>query len=369
MLFEIDSSIKNIDPSNQSHADGIETLLSTYRKQNHVIFMRLADVPILVKKIGHLLSAGSRLALTSLYNNLPEYKKLSEKVNRKVIVYVEDEKKNGILRQGMTWHVPIQKFSSLNIVESALIGEDSSDAEILLEFAEHYLADEDFKNFVAKARTLNGGGANTNKTLISYLKKEHSPCLCVTDSDKFHPKFRESSTTKKCRNTASQHPNHLVEHFELSEREMENLIPRDLLKKVAKQGGGFFKTVESEIISTDEHWKYVDMKNGASSKWINKQDAPTLKYWVKASKFFNRRIASCPFCGSTGQIDEETQCECSYIPGLGNSILTDVISYIQQQKTSLTLREMKNDLRWKAIARIVFEYSVAPKMNERVRQV
>jgi len=364
MLFEFDSSIRNIDPNDPNQTDGIETLLSTYRKQNHVVFMRLADVPILSKKIGSFLSAGSRAALTTLYNNLPEYKIISEQIKRKIVVYIENKEKNGVFKEKEIWHIPLQKFSSTNIVESALIGEDPSDAEILLEFARHYCEIEKLRNFITKARLLNGGGANTSKTLATYLKSEHSPCLCVTDSDKYHPNFRESSTTKKCREIATQHSNHVVEHFSLSEREMENLVPRELLKKVAKKDS-FFETIESEILSDHEHWKYLDIKNGVHFKWIKKQDGPTEKYWKKSVKFFERRIKICPQCKATGILDDENECTCTFVSGLGNSILSNVVLHMQRQKPTLNLRDMQEDIRWKDIARTVFEYSVAPKAGEK----
>lgn len=364
MLFEFDSSIINIDPNNINQTNGIETLLSTYRKQNHVVFMRLADVPIISKKIGTSLSAGSRAALTTLYNNLPEYKVISEKFKRKIIVYIEDENKKGIFKKNESWYIPLKNFSSANIVEAALIGEDPSDAEILLEFARHYGETEKLRSFITKARLLNGGGANTSKTLTTYLKSEHSPCLCVTDSDKYHPKFRESSTTKKCREIVTQHPNQVVEHFSLIEREMENLVPKELIKKVARKDD-FFELIESEILSNDEHWKYLDIKSGVSFKWIKKQDDPTNKYWKKSTKYFERRIKACPTCKSTGILDDENECTCSFIPGLGNNILSNVISHMHRQKPSLNLRDMQVDIRWKDVAQTVFEYTVAPKAGEK----
>jgi hypothetical protein len=366
MLFVLDPTIKNIDVDNINHVGGLENIMSAYRKQSHVVYMGMADLNFVMARTKEYLSSAGRAAINSLFNRLPEYKNLALSVDRKVIVYLEGERQKGVFRDANDWYVPLQNFSQFSIIESAILGEDGTDSEMVIVLAEHYIQLSNFNNFVTRARLMNGGGSRTPDTLERYLIDDHSPCLCITDSDKYHPGFRESSTTKKCRDLAKKTSAKVIEHYSLKEREMENLIPLAIVKRVAGNGS-FFNIVEGNILNDVSHWSYVDMKEGISHKWIMKQDSPTQQYWKKASKYLKAKIKSCHTCSATGVLEGDVVCDCSRVVGLGNAILANIIAGMKQNQTKLNLRNMSDDVRWQEIAKLTFEFTVAPKVAERAR--
>ena len=220
------------------------------------------------------------------------------------------------------------------------------------------------KGFFLNARKMCGGGSETANTLTNYLKTESSPCLCLTDSDKLHPNYKKSPTVQKCEEVERTSIQKIVKYHCFEEREIENIISHDLLKKIpnAQQ---FINELSRHIIEEDAQWKYVDIKDGVDVNWIEKKDSATRQYWKKAKAELESRKDRCFDCKKKTRQQTDV-CPCGKISGLGNRVLVDVISFLNQSNTRINLKLLANDLRWEAIAKLTLDFTIAPQ-KERVR--
>ncbi|MFZ6731303.1 hypothetical protein ACO0LG_05195 [Undibacterium sp. Ji42W] len=352
-----------MDPNDIKQNAGMEALLTCFRRRSHVLFFRIKDLDGIVPKLKPTLSLSSQATLNALRNRLSEYRLLSDLVARKIVVYIENEIRFGVQRIGNDWHIPLNFFADNSIIETAVIGENPSDVMLLLKFAECYIEREKIHGFFPNARAICGGGSVIAASLSSYLRTESSPCLSVTDSDKLHPKFKQSIVTKRCIEIVNKAANKVAEHISLEEREIENLIPHDLIKRI-ENANVFINQINSIVVEDPGHWKYIDLKQGLALDWVARQDSETKKYWKKAEAELNRRKKGCCLC-KNGEAKEKL-CECTKILGMGDNVLANAIDILSNNPLKLNLKLMQTDLRWEKIAKAIFDFTIAPK-GEKVR--
>jgi len=359
MLLQFDSSIKNFDVNCVKQSRALETLLGAFQSNQHVIFIDLNDLRFLKEHVKEVVSASSRVALQSLMNRAVEYQSLLSVIEYKIIVYLADAYRQGVNRQGNTWFVPLEYFAGSGIIQSAILGENDLDAELFIHFAQIYQYRQRLNSFLLAGRPKSGGGSGTPRTLTNYLRHEYSPCLCVTDSDKLHPGYKQSSTSRNCRR-AAQIKNRVVEYISLEEREIENLLPVDLLKKVVSIDD-FSREFDNNVIEGDNFWKYIDLKEGVSLKWIEKRDPVTQQFWKKAKSSLSRRVKNCGFCKELEGEAEKEKCHCSTIKGLGDQVLERVVTYLNENQPKFTSKLLQDDNRWERLGKMVFDFSIAPR--------
>jgi hypothetical protein len=359
MLLQFDSSIKDFDDSCLRQGRALETILGAFQANQHVIFIEMDDCRLLQRRAEKVISVSSRIALRTLMNRAVEYQSLLGIIEYKIVVYLENEKQNGVVRLGNVWHVPLQYFSLGGLLQSTILGENDLDAELFIHFARLYQYNLQLSSFLLAGRPKSGGGSGTPKVLTNYLRHEYSPCLCVTDSDKLHPRYQQSGTSRNC-SRASQIRNRVVEYISLEEREIENLIPLDLLKKLIPTEG-FLREFNSYVLDGDDFWKYIDIKAGVSLKWVQKRDPVTQEYWKKAAVSLARRKKNCKFCKAADGKEEGNACYCSKIEGLGNEVLQKVVAYMEASHPKFASKLLQADTRWEKLGQIVFDFAIAPK--------
>jgi len=144
----------------------------------------------------------------------------------------------------------------------------------------------------------------------------------------------------------------------LEEREVENLLPIALLEKVTDLRR-FVAEARSHNLAEEEIWKYLDLKEGVSLKWIQKQDLPTRRFWQAAESSFERKLRGCSFCKKR-KSHEKDDCGCCRVVGLGSKILTEAVNYLTLHDTRMNLRLLEMDTRWEKVGKVVFDFTVAP---------
>lgn len=354
MLFILDSSVGHIDLTCLEQNRALENLLGSYQNQNHLIFMPLKELRDFSARISEHLSYGSRVVLSTLYNKAPEYKGLVDIIDYKCIVYASDQEEN-VYRDGNVWHVPLRYFSRSGLLQSVVMGEGDLDPHLYYQFADFYRKKNGIGSFFPKARLQAGGGSGVPEALKDYLNSEFSPCICVTDSDKFHPKYKKSLTAGKCEIVIGGRKN-IVEYIQLEEREVENIIPKDLLAKfsdVARLEG----CCNNFMLENSEHWYYLDLKDGFSINWVAAQDQETQKYWLKLKTQLEKDKKRCVRCEAA---TDSKDCACNKMPGLGSRILEHSVKYLRDNGSHVCMKLLINDLRWERIGKAVFDFAIAP---------
>lgn len=360
MLLQFDSTLKDFDDSCMKQGRALEVLLGAFQANQHVIFIEMDDLRALEKRAGGVISASSKVALKTLMNRAVEYQCLLGVVEYKIVVYLEDDVRKGIIRQGNTWLVPLQYFAGSGLIQSTILGENDLDAELFIHFGKIYQYKLRLDSFLLVGRPKSGGGSGTPRTLTNHLRHEYSPCLCVTDSDKLHPGFHRSSMSRQCFR-AAQIKNRVIEYISLEEREIENLIPINLLKKVVAMDE-FLREFGNHILDGEDFWKYVDIKEGFNLKWLLKRDLVTQAYWKKAGTVFSRRLKSCKFCANIDADDKaKDACHCINISGMGDGVLEKVVSYMNVNHPKFTIKLLQDDTCWEKLGQIVFDFTIAPK--------
>jgi len=360
MLFQFDSSIRDFDPACAKHGRALETLLGAFQTNQHVIFIEMSDLRILQQRAHGAISLGSRIALQKIMNRAVEYHSLIDTVVYRIIVYIEDIKEpRGVVRQQNTWLVPLHFFSDGGLLQSAILGENDLDAELFLHLAAIYQYQKKLGSFLLKGRPRSGGGSGTPRVLTSYLRHEYSPCLCVTDSDKLHPTYQQSSTSRNCGRVA-QVKQRIVEYIGLDEREIENLLPLNFLKKIAPVED-FLRDCGNAQIDVNKFWNYIDIKRGVSLSWIEKKDEETKKFWQKPAASLSRRKNHCAFCKDNKDENEDREpCHCCSIKGLGDNLLEKTVAHMDANPPKFTAKLFDEDKRWEKIAQAVFAFTIAP---------
>lgn len=370
MLFVFDSSMKDVDASELDQCSALENILRAFQTSCHLLFISMVDLNFIKKNTSEHLSSVGKTALQTIYNRAPEYKKLIEKIDYKVVIFLNKPQDQLISRVGNTWNVSLLFLANSGILETLVMGENDLDAKLLLEFARQYAQKNPISGTVIKARKKGGGGSNTPSELVSYLDSEYSPCLCVTDSDKFHPGYSQSLTSRACKEAVSTRQR-ICEYIEFEEREIENLIPIEVLDKVVDIKD-FSERLEAIPNWNDDQWKYLDLKSGVSLRWILRQnDDGTKRYWNGVQSYLESKRRKCSLCPkieiNIGTAAEDV-CSCEEIKGVGSKALERTVKYLEDHSPKVTKKLFENDLRWESIGKAAFEFAIAP-VGERVRAI
>jgi hypothetical protein len=361
MLFVFDATVANIDTECLIQIRAIENLLGAFQGRNHMVFGDMKILRILIERLSPVISASSRVMLTMMLNGAVEAKTGLDQIEYKVNVFLDEEKPR-LFKQGNVWHVSLKYLGESGLLQSAIIGENELDAELFLILAELYRRRHRIRLFGTKARIKGGGGSGLPQAMEAYLDSETSPCLSISDSDKYHPTCELSLTVKRCRKIATER-NAVVEYLHLEEREIENLLPREVLEQIVDLDR-FLSECDNLMAKMPQLWPYADLKNGPSLKWIKARDGQTQTFWKQFQSQLEKKRGRCRLCDPEDEAISDV-CACSQIKGFGPGLLEKAISYLKDTPPHVVLRLLANDLRWERIGRIAFNFALAP-LGERV---
>lgn len=354
MLYVFDPSLILININSHIHIRALENLLGAYQSRQHLVFSPMKELRALSSLVGPHLSAPSRAMLQTMLNNAVEQKQFVDSLEYKVVVFI-DSARPQISRNGKVWHVSLDFIADSGILQSAFIGENELDAQLFLLLAELYRIKYKFRGYGIRGRPKGGGGSTLPGEIETYLKVERSPCLSISDSDKFHPNADVSDTVKKCTKIV-QEQHRIVEYIWLEEREVENLLPWKILEKIVDVST-FLDACDGLFARNPTVLPYADLKHGVGLRWIKCRDVPTRKFWQTVENGLERNMKSCMTC--KGSMPEgDLTCRCTHIGGFGPALLDKCVNYIKENSMPLVLRLFDEDLRWEPIGKVAFNFAV-----------
>jgi len=362
MLFILNSTIQNINPESEVQCRSLCSLLMAYQSGHHMLFIEMDDLRILRERLGKSLGIAGEKALQSLYNKLPTFKAVVSQVSSAVIVHIDENEGAVPIKKEGSWYVPITYFAP-GVLQSVILGENDRDAELYIQLAKQYRDEKKIFGYHPAARPRSGGGSGIVKVLENYIASEVSPCLCITDSDKFYPGSGKSTAVRGCEEL-SQTNTRILEYLLLEEREIENFLPKSLLERANPDFEYFVEKVNSIKGYKHDMWSYLDLKEGIKLDWIQKRDAPTQEYWSCVKEHLEQQRAKCNKCKNTSGVN----CTCCMITGIGDKVLDKCINFLQNNPPRLKKGVFQSDTRWHAVGKLAFSFLIAPSgENARVR--
>jgi len=370
MYIFLDKSLLDLDLDSPDNLSKIEFLLTGYAEGNYIISASRALLNFFIENKN--LSRMARDAAAFAYKNFTMIHGFLEKIPFKIII--KDKKE--IVNTENQWILSLQDISYGFCVGGILIlGENLNDSKFLNFTAKHYqIKSELLSKFNIINNFHGGGGSTTSNELDNLLNKKLNPIFCFLDSDKVSPHCNDSDTAKRCIKSISK--NSWISKFCSTNmyREAENLIPYSLLKNINQ-----FPISNIENIKIIEQkynltiYPYIDIKNGLTSKFINRimqTESPKKLFWDNIINNLKNEKIQMECNKVNGECQIHTQLEkniCQILPVGTHKTLDQTIKLLEEMEIKDSFEIIKDDptsKEWFEIGEIVFWLSCAlPKIR------
>ncbi|WP_374574783.1 hypothetical protein [Acinetobacter sp.] len=370
MYIYLDESISNLDLEHPDNLSKIEFLLAGYAEGNYIL-----NAPrILLRNFldNSNLSKIARNAAVYAYQNFSMMNAFLEKIPYKIIV--KDER--DINNTNNQWILSLKDVKYGFLVHGIVIlGENLNDSKFLNFTAKHFQKTcDEYKPFILMNHFHGGGGSTTCNELDNLLSRKLNHIFCFLDSDKESPVCNHTPTAKKCIKSINQ--NSWIAMFASTNhfREAENLIPSSLLEKI--EGFPLSNLIKIKEIEKKHQlifYKYIDIKNGLTKKFlnrINQTESPKKAFW---DHIVNKLAAEgihmeCNIVD--GVCNVHTQLEdnvCQILPAGTKKTLDNTINVLEQMSIDESFNIIKDDPSneaWLDIGQTTFWLSCAlPKIR------
>lgn len=356
MLIILDESILPllINPSSAA-IDNIDSILTCHFKRLHFVYC----TPKTIKKILSFenldLNKRQRTSFEQLLSHCRVSKDILDKVSHRIIISGHPtEKTQHDITVGTVWNYSINEDLSWLIQPTNIYGEHLSDVHFMESSAIYYAMKIKLnQNNIRIKKDMTGGCGNVF-SIVSGKAREKQPSAfaIVIDSDKTFPEKKPTINYEECVQAASKiAPPHLI-HL-LDEREMENIIPLELLEAAFSESSDSplpWKKIDQLAgfnREHPEHYKYIDIKNGECETTINNSKHHCVRFFSHIKR------------GETCNSHKESACLC-LTPGLGDKTLEKINNYISRV-SSHKLSEMKfhkNKNGWDSIGKLILSLSL-----------
>jgi hypothetical protein len=360
LLFVLSDSLESVcNGSTSPSLEGIQNLLVAVRNGHHLLYGSRKLLSNLSQN--QVLSQRERATALELLNKLSELSGLSNQVIRKVVVTFDRTLNNVMPNQFV---ISASDLVSKYHDDSVLLGENHIDTEVLVKSSIHYRIHNKLHHVPVQLRC-QGGGGSTIAVEFRKLIAGGSIVLAVTDGDRNHPKAPLSSVSQKCNECLDDEVG-LGMHVSLSERDIENLLPLNVLTECA----------DPSLVNTssDLHQRLIEIKvdecNPASHICIKSglnlrkifecTDQEEKKFWlatveklrIKSSDLINDKCTEKQECAAN-------PCKCIVGHGWGERILTSVSAWLGKQSDHKSYESFKSNDVWLNLGKVVFEVGIA----------
>ncbi len=364
MWMILDDSLGQADPSDANVRSALEVLLYAVGRGEHVI----AAHPSVARWLLSIdLSPVPRTVLRQVLDSAPDL--LARLKSTKFRVRVVAEGVHPLRIDASEWSLPLEWIRANGVPISCILGENTRDAELFRVAAMQHGA------LVRTGVSIqidvgSGGGADTPRVLATEITAKRRFVLCITDSDKVCPTAPQNHTSSECTRISSSN-DWITTHVALNEREVENLLPTNLVEDVilALSPSDLDERLEALkriAAKNDKAWAFFDLKEGTS---LNAMFGACSKFWTEFREHPVCRNGSNTKCIDEGKCLAESRdaCKCLIAPPLGHKIVDHVIAYLAKQSTHASAKRSStssNAARWGEIGALVCEWGAAtPKLR------
>lgn len=364
MWLTLDDSLLGIDPSEAKTRASLEPLLTAVGKGEHVLVGRPTVSRHLLQTE---LSPFPRTVLRQVLDMAPDLLAGLEKTNFRVRIVADGR---GPCRVAAAeWTIPLDWFRIHGVPTNSVLGENTRDAELFRVSAVHHQA-LNRSGLEIRLDVTSGGGADTPRVLATEIAGQRRFVLCVTDSDQSCPTAPKSRMNKEC-SSIVEGSNWVAIHFSLEEREMENLLPRNLVQDVItnlspSDFDARYADLDAISRKNPASWAYLDLKDGTSLTfafglcgpfWEEFIDHLPCRESCKKDCLAQRR------CMATSRAD----CRCLLAPSLGHRIVDHVRDHLSACSPHASAKRCStsaNAQGWLKVGALVEEWGAAmPKIR------
>jgi len=240
-----------------------------------------------------------------------------------------------------------------------LVLENIDERKFLDAVLDWYVSDELRRPALVTWMPINGGGDTIDRVIFADPLR---PRLALVDSDRCCAECNVGQTCRKALRAARRSGGRI--HITCYPgREIENLIPPNLVREAMRTTAGIQEIVDRVVLVSTrvpEFLRYFDWKKGLSSRTLTQlaDDRQAGTLWRAVAQAVAEARLGCWVCRSP--LDEaETAClgGCTVIPGVGGSLLDHVSRHVAAQSIGVGPTELRDD--WINVARRVFAWAVS----------
>jgi len=270
MLLYIDKTFtQDILDNNQIAISAINLIALGRRQGKHLLLSDLTSL----KRIrdSDFINEETKRVFTFLSENYPNYAAIKDKLTFYIQITsgINQMTLKNIDSKDICF-VSCDYFQDLKIAaETVVIGENQSEIDFYEYIANSCKAINGLSKIPLAYQPRMGGGHTTHVVYSTEQNQEKTFCLCFVDSDKKYPGARLGDTLKAVAE-ADDKTKLLSQYHPLNVREIENIIPLNILEKVSHDDANYklgYESLEKTIKSENcKDVLFLDIKKGLSIK-------------------------------------------------------------------------------------------------------
>ena len=364
MLYYItEDIIEAAENRNSKVIEILEYIAMAHRHGKHIVISNRKILQRLVEVKDYENRKTSQI-YKSILDKYATYGNIVHKIALKVVFVLDREpyvKKNVTGRYEEIGY-PIENVTVNNLLnETALLGENINEVafyHLMGEFYKKRLAIQIHTPYIP----LHGGGDTTKNVLMIEAMSKNRFCLAFLDSDKICPNGSLGSTLKGVIDSRKKKECFYTSDYIYSEkyREVENMIPIDVLRYVCENNADWIKGVQDiECIQKEsEDIYYYDVKLGISEEKYCNIKKENQKEYITKHIILARNVTKEDLRNIVNPSKEKKM-----LFGTGGDVLERVLIYYSENFTqwleSAALPPRLED-EWMRIGREVINWTCAP---------
>jgi|WetSurMetagenome_2_1015567.scaffolds.fasta_scaffold03112_6 hypothetical protein len=344
MVFYLNSDfITEIESNNNSAISALE-LLSIGRRYGKIILTASREALNYLRECVYV-TENTRAVFLHLFENYPINAIILDKVTfyvkvtalRNQMEVIESET-SSVLEMSFSY------IQDLDIVNGTMvIAENQSEINFYNIISQCYRQNNDMEFLQVLYQPQMGGGHTIATVYNNYQKNKKHFCLCIADSDKKYPES-DIGATLKALNKVDDPNNYLCKIIGLEVREVENLIPLDILQKACEQDinhSSGFASISRVVTTIGSHYLlFLDIKDGLTKKKYYTSKDVNYKRFIN-TVLVDTGLHSESFLNELLMSNIDTLDDTPLIHGLGSTILERSITEINEFRNS---KDLKNNL-------------------------
>lgn|GEM_PF-6988277 len=317
MIIEIHNSVS----SKALNEEDLERFSSLFRLRRKGKAFVIADIRLLQELIKQDFGSFDKSNIRKIINDQVLWRNKLLSLNARFILTSYEKEDN--LRLQCKTGIPHFCFKEFEYTPPSIIAENLLDISFYKAVVSAYCDNVlKLKGIRLSVNEKHGGGATICDVIKSHIANSEGLALCLLDSDKSHPDDSLGQTAQKVLDQVEL--DDYTKIINLNVREVENIIPIDVIERVRHQKCQKAKIKQyKSLLEYDfpvaNPMMYVDLKKGLKI-CLQREDfcEETGKYWrTILNTVGNTKECNC--VNAKG-------CTCIFIDGFGSSLLRDVVT-------------------------------------------